>query len=398
MAANSSTGTQDFTTTDFGGGTPKGVILIGTYADADGVVHDDAGMVFGAADGTRERMITGNAEDGQASTDTARDQDSLIFQLSNPGGTAVNGAATFDSFITNGVRIDWSDVPTDQILITAILFGGSDFECRADHHRVGADDVLTDNTDPGFEPDAIIFFQIDNTWSAGSATGRFNIGMAVNDGLPTQISQEWHSSNNAGTSAVNMTLKKGFVSNLRDSNDVIEVVEFDANGFSTITRQGSPTNVDIGYFAMRFGGREVRLNGFDSPVATGNFSLDKIGSKPQFVMLLLSMMPEYNRTINTGDAGAFGISTFTKDAEFCNAFADEDAADTSNCQSVSDDQAITLHAHDGTLAFGGTFVSMDADGFTLNLPTTVDTTIRKWWCLSVGSAPAPRLVNGGLVQ
>ena len=154
-AANLATGTQDFTTTDLGGLTPVGALFIITKATADGTPADHAIVGIGAATGSSERWACSvTSEHGVSATDTNRRAmtDECVCLISEGTGT-VDGEADFDSFITNGVRINWGNAPASAYLVTVLLLAGTDTSAYAGVFTGHAStNGVTDVTDPGFQP------------------------------------------------------------------------------------------------------------------------------------------------------------------------------------------------------------------------------------------------------
>src|SRR5690348_17784574 len=101
VAANTSTGTQDITTTDLGGLTPKAVLLIVTRAVTDGTAADGAGWYMGASDGTNEWTQGYEEQHAQATMNNAEEQDTTANRIMTIyDGTAadvVDATANFDS-------------------------------------------------------------------------------------------------------------------------------------------------------------------------------------------------------------------------------------------------------------------------------------------------------------
>ena len=125
VAANTSTGTQDFTVAGFG--TPKGAIFLVSYGTANGTAVNHAMLSVGFTDGTRQRAIgirVENAVVGGSDTGNIESSTACILTALNSADTT-DGVATFDSWITDGVRVNWTDAPPSAYLVTCILFGGS---------------------------------------------------------------------------------------------------------------------------------------------------------------------------------------------------------------------------------------------------------------------------------
>ena len=121
-AATTSVETQDFTISGFG--TPKAAMFIVTKGVTDNTAAAGAMMAVGFTDGTRDKCGTVHAKDANATsvTEATFSTAHCIFLIDDTGTLAT---ATFDSWITDGVRIDWADAPPSAYLVTVVCFWGS---------------------------------------------------------------------------------------------------------------------------------------------------------------------------------------------------------------------------------------------------------------------------------
>ena len=124
-----------------------------------------------------------------------------------------------------------------------------------------------------------------------------------------------------------------------------------------------------------------------TPTSTGNDSEAGPGFTPQFVMMLPTMAEAASTIYWDALGGGFGISTFDDDDEYCNSINYEDEVATSNTQSLSDDKAANLPDDDGSQGVEASFVSFDANGWTLNY-TAVKANAKLWPYLAIGEAAA----------
>jgi hypothetical protein len=149
-----------------------------------------------------------------------------------------------------------------------------------------------------------------------------------------------------------------------------------ANGIDLNVVDGN-CNVDVHVLLLKFDTINVSVNSFDSPTSTGNDSQTGPNFKPQAVILGLSDNTAVD-TVTAANVAGHGISGFTGDSEFCNSWSDEDAADPTNTQSLSDNTAVNLADDDGTNLHTASFTSMDSTGFTLNYSAASGTAL-KWF-------------------
>ena len=132
VACSTSGGTQDITTTDLGGLTPKAAIFILSSATADGTAANHAQMSIGATDGTSQWATTSIIRNGQTTSDVySRSSNTRVFQILNTTTGALSGDAEFSSWLTNGIRINWTDSIGTAFLFTVVFFAGSDLSVKA---------------------------------------------------------------------------------------------------------------------------------------------------------------------------------------------------------------------------------------------------------------------------
>ena len=368
-AATTSVETQDFTISGFG--TPKAAMFIVTKGVTDNTAAAGAMMAVGFTDGTRNKCGTISAKDANATsdTDTTFDTDSCIL-LADDTGTLAD--AVFDSWITDGVRIDWTDAPPSAYLVTVVLFGGSDIaDVYASHYRAAATGNTLDITAPGFQPTDLLTVLAHDFVAPCLCLG------AVHDDGASTVTQACtiYSSRNArqnGENAGYTTETYGSLI-LRTDGTLFGTQSysaFDSNGFSATTGGSAAASQDVIYLALRITNHDSYVGTFTTPTSTGNDAQTGPGFKPQFVLQLPTNHAALNTNYSTGEGGTFGVSVIDDTNQFSNMIADEDGAATTDTESQADDQAVVLHDDDGTGLFATAFVSFDTNGFTQNFTAT----------------------------
>jgi len=273
-AANTSTGTQGFTYTGFG--TPKAALFIVTEGTQNGLAIHSAVFCMGATDGTRQRSACISSEHSVTTSDTYNRamNDQTIFIL-NPTDGTVEGEADFDSWITDGIRIDWTNAPSAR-LVTVVLFGGSNLTAYVnDFTSSSTEDGTTDVTDPGFEPDQLITF---GTRSAindtSNSEGDFTLGIVDNGTTVKQYSTNISFRDAQGSSSMHAVYTDNYALwNVTTSlQGAIEIGSFDSDGFTSTTRTAADGNTAI-YLALNYDGAVDHWAGpIDSAGSTGDES------------------------------------------------------------------------------------------------------------------------------
>lgn len=389
--APTTTGNTDFTTTDLGGLTPSGVLVFSSGADTDNVAEDATHMGIGFTDGTEEATVgcymrNGNAthESNHFHTDT---------QTQTLSTNQLFSEANVVSFITNGVRLNFTDAPSSAHFITIVFFAGTDIaEVQVDTFNIAnAQNGTASISTMGGTPDIVFCMNQRQTFPAESAPGdgRFSFGVAVNDGSQTQRCTAFYTPRAQSTSLCNATIRNNRFGVCYFNSSVewtVELTSFDSNGYTVTTRDGTSGGRSISCMAIRLAGdSEAWVGDADPPTSTGSDSITGVGFEPSFVLQGMTMMQTANSNITTGDSGSFGFSTMTTDDQISNAWACEDGASTENAQSLSDNQAVRFTDDAGTETFAATLTSFDSDGWTQNY-SAADSTQRLWWGLAIGTA------------
>lgn len=396
VASNTGTGTQDITVTDFG--TPKAALFFINYAITDGTAADHAGVTYGATDGTNEWCVHGTSEHGQATTDTDSEITATKCVIINLPGTAnADGEATFSAWITDGVRINWTNAPAAAYLLTVVLFGGDDLSAF-----VGSQ-VMTDTenatatvSDVGFEAH-LVFSAVSDFRNAGSLVGVHNrngFGVVHNDGA-AGITQRSHGiRNDNGGAADNvgniMSTTHGAVISFGGSTDWGASYDaFTSSGFDITELDGGGNNSLVHYLCLAGASpSDFAVGTYTTPTSTGNDSITGVGFTPQMMILGMTLLEAADQNRTDARAGSTGVSVFDTSAEFSTTYGMEDGADPTNTQSLSDDTAVNIPLHDGAAGVVGAYSAMEADGAQLNFSAVHANAKYFWWAAIKAEAPA----------
>lgn len=371
---NTGTGTQDITGS-LGGLTPKAALFFVTRATVNGTAAAHIAISIGAATGvSNEWAYTGNGEDGQATTDYQHTNASnRCILLTDPGVSTVDMDAEFSTFITDGVRINITTASSAYKGI-CVLFAGSDLSTHANNVADVGDSTDTESnvTAPGFEPDLVFACLTDGPLDTSGSSIELSFGICHNGVSITERCILLRNQNGEAAGDPKFWLNTGFsgghISAAGGADWDLEIDSFDASGFSMFTRNGGGNNSGVGYLALAFAGAVgISLNTEATPTSIGNSSTTNPGFTPQAVIGVQTYGQSVDTEIdNTSDAGAWGIAAFTANTELCVAVADEDAAATTNTQSHINTKSIDVPNDDGSVALTADFVSMDANGYTLD--------------------------------
>lgn len=403
--SNLALGNQDITDASFGGGIPKACILLWSNAIADGVAASNARSSYGMATGaSNQGCMSFNSEDAQVVTSDCRCDLELdkIIDIRNPGSSTVEGVAVFVSFITDGIRIEWTDTAPVAGLITVVLLGGDDFQAHVDNYALGALGSTVDTTAPGFQPNVVLSFSV---FANGSNSLRIGTGIAWDDeGSITQILWADHHNNSSNPTDVTQAIFNNIGGGLKNRTDGtnpffgILFSDFDANGFTTEVTQADASPASHLYLAMDFGPNPVFFGTYVTPASTGD-DAEAVGFKPQLAFLfILEQVVAFNTQTR---GGSEGVAVFNETSEFCQSISDEDGLDPTvnptNTRSRSSAKALDVPDGSGTLEAVATLASFDDDGYTLNY-TIVPSTQRAYLQFIIGTDPVAPAVTPALIN
>lgn len=383
VACSTNPTTQDITISGFG--TPVAAIFIPVAADSDGAARDNSVIGIGYTDGTRNRALSFEDEHLQGTTDPGSSQSTTacVQILDGTGGNIQDGVAAFSAWITDGVRINWSNAPTNAYLMTVILIGGTDASVYVGSIALGTtQDSSVDVTDPGFEPDIVM--------GGPNLANAFSFGFIHNDraGGIQQMSLCHTPRSGRPSSEHNFTVRSDYgliaASAVNSISYAGEFGSFDSSGFSITTRLGGTSNTFY-YIAIRTGSSPVvdsKVYLYSTPTGTGSADDTGAGFKPQF-MLYLTGLAEAVSTIYTDSlASSFGLATITAASQHHQTVSQEDNLGDTNTQSLSDDQAVNLPLANGGAGMAATFSAFISTGVTLSW-SDVESAAKKWIVLAV---------------
>ncbi len=387
QAARTSTGTQDFTSTGFG--TPVAAICSATTGTANGTKVDHAIIGFGATDGTRQWSVSGRSQDNVATDATAHKANTAdLLHMVDTGGTTFI-RFQFSSWITDGLRINYSVAPAAAVLVNCTLIGGPGVS-NAYASTVTTPSTINTGTvvtAPNFQPDVLIgAVSGSSTFNDSSAAGNvISIGFATRAGSNPhpQNTLAFNDVNGGSTSDPRLRLENGYVGRDHNGTVGIEMQDVTSQGFTAVTRDTGSART-MGYLVLKFNGLSFKSLTMDSPTATGSKAYTGIGFTPQFGIMALGSNSASNSSATDATAEVWGFSMFTPVAQASTAIWSDDGQSTSNTESVTHNQPVFLRK-DAATFFDGTFTSFTYDTVTFSF-ATVDSTTRKWFGLFISGS------------
>lgn len=243
----------------------------------------------------------------------------------------------------------------------------------------------------GFQPDLVIFTGHENP-SEGRISGlRWFLGMAkssteqwVNaifnaDGAATQACKHW-------ASDVNCIFAQDGGSGIGYQADFVSM---DSDGFTVNWSDIASTARIVGYIAIKGGGQlQLKLGKFMMNSSTGNQAVTGLGFSPKALLFCNCLVGSTEETINANSHLGIGFAVSSSQR---GAFASggKDGNDVSEENSYLETDKCILQITPQTspvVKYSADFVSMDSDGFTINV--TVASGSPEIFYLAIGGCSA----------
>lgn len=324
VALNTSTGTQDITISGLGAASEiKAAMFICTSATGGIAIEDHANLSVGFTDGTTHRVVSNNSDDdvGTVDANSRSATDEVIMIINNAGGIDIE--ATFDSFITDGVRIN---IGNDGAAVdcSVILWAGTGISAEVGEFTLDSSVSSTVSPTVGFEFEHMIAIMPHPTNAfADTATDDWGIGfgMCNNDGggAFTQGALAYHETTGdaSGNPLAGHFTDRVCASVLDASGSAGiettgEVTAASSSSFTVTTRDAGVSGADVAFLILSYGGGQHWVDGDQlAPTSNGVFSVTDVGFKPQFVMVGIGNIEPGNSLTSGGtQSGIFAVGAF----------------------------------------------------------------------------------------
>lgn len=365
-----------------GGKTPKAVIIVGGAAgDNDTTETVDARMSIGfAVNGGAQSVHSCVSRDAQTSTtDHIRYRTNAVLRAGDT--TAGFLLASVNSWLTNGVRLNFSAVAGTARRYFAILIAGDDVQANAGIITFATDtDPTYDVTAPGFTPDLVLLSSNCAASAVDSNNNIFGIlfGAAVNGGgQACVVLKEAHGVASGGqpTQAIydnvahaSMAASTGVIAQTGVVND------FDASGFSLDLTGSTLANENVAYLALSFGGAGVHLQSFAVPTATGPEAFTGCGFLPQAAIIGASSRATANASsFNASDCVSIGLGATDGYSERAQSIRIHDTADPTDTAELCSPNALAVGTQTDPDATRATFDYFASDELGLDFGAVTGT-------------------------
>lgn len=383
------TGTVDFTVADFG--TPTAAMFFLSYATTDGTLREATYFrSIGFTDGTNDRCVAGGSQDGAGTSVTGRSSsDAFCVMQCNEESGASDKTGAFNSWITNGVRLDWTvTTGSAAMTIVCVLFKGTSDVTVGTITPNATENGTAAISSLSYEPDFIFFgCNGDDIAAGGSANNVFSFGCAANEASINQRATFGYDEDAQGTMdsgvyvSTNRCCGQFFNGSVSWS---AELTAFAANGFTITTRGGATGSDDMIYFAIGSSGISFDLQTIDS---TTTATTKKYSTSFQTDAIIGNMT--FASAIDTAEGTDRNVSFAASngDGEYSIGGASLNGASTSDTYNITNAKVVDFN-------YGASWAdsliadvdSYDSDGITFNW-TDVDGSARYGWALILGGAP-----------
>lgn len=228
------------------------------------------------------------------------------------------------------------------------------------------------STDPGFQPKALFTFAGLQTSDGAATDAQWSLG--VSDGTNTR-SAGWNSDHNTASSDVTRYFSSTEQLRLMTAGSITANVtstltSLDATGFTQNWTTLTTTSPKYNYLAL--GGSDLsnaKVGSFSANVSTGNQSVTGLGFQPDIVFLFVTLQTAAGSS-NNNSQYCFGVM-HSSGQWVMGGKAQQNQATMNTSRFFQNDRCAIVQATvANTYVWEASYVSMDSDGFTINIVTT----------------------------
>ncbi len=228
-------------------------------------------------------------------------------------------------------------------------------------------------TDPGFQPSALFAWSGLQTSTGGVADAQWSLGVAGSS--TTELMAGKNSDDNTASSDVSRVFQTTtFIRNLTAGTNTTNVdatlTSFDASGFTLNFNTLTTTSPIYNYLAL--GGADItntKSGSFSANASTGSQAVTGIGFQPDIVFLFATIITAAGQANNTNQY-CFGVMTNSNQWVF-GGKAQNAQATMNTSRLFYNTKVVALQATaSNSIFFDAQYVSLDSDGFTINITTT----------------------------
>lgn len=339
--------TQDFTISGFG--TPTAALFIMGRPESDSGNWFLDALSLGMTDGTQEYCMGHQVYNNLTTSDTARrfDNDRVLQYFSTTG--IQYGAASFNSWITDGVRLNLDDAFIYSFLVTVVLFKGSDLDVVVHAVNMGTSTSEQTYNSAGFEPQAVIGMMTGDSSYGHNDDVENAIGFAglrPDDGTLDQFGTYIYSEDGVSTTNNKEHYESGKF--LAANFGTVTINSFESDGFKYQCSASAGSGI-MAFMCLAIGDKgRITLNpDEDTPGSASVYSYDSRGRKDGLLILGTDRLSPSGTTVTTNCYGlTIGAAGDHGGTAACHSWANEDGVSTSDCQSRTESGKIIRQVYD----------------------------------------------------
>lgn len=406
VTASASTGNQDITVTGFG--TPKVAMFIfyvpGTDEDTF-VSHRRTSIGAATSSDVGDQWAFGEMnEDSLASSDTGHvsNEGKVVYAVNI--NRAVFAQASFVSFITDGVRINWTQASAQKL--TVLMWGGTEVNATVSAGSTPSSAGGTTTYTTGHKNTLLFLYsQGETTWRSAGTANTCNDWMcwASSDGYVSNfgcgdIDNAANGDPRGGYSDTHFWYMYTPFGQFKYLIDNFTSTSFD------LTDAGADQNANwFGYVSIDLGGwSSFGEGGVDTPTSTGDWERSGFGFAPQFIVGLQmgegTVAGENTESLHASDLDGVSCRTILaagkeNDVAFSHFHHYEDNSASMNVNTIYS-TAKPLRSWDdtgSTKLCEGSVSAWGSDGITFNLTTAGQAT----WLNYIAFGDTPSTGGGG---
>jgi hypothetical protein len=404
FAARTTAGSQDLTTTDLAGATPKGVIVKFGGGVTSNTERTHARISLGWADATTQLALLSQCEDAQATTDCDSWQETgMVGAILNIDRTILCSMTA--TLIANGVRLTQAAGCDQAYLGEVILWSGSDVQFKTTtFNGPGVLDSATAVNTVGFEPDIVVAgkTRLASFVTGGQPSYSMNLSLAINPdgGSLVQHGLVVVSQNGQvnGDGAARVTTDRMWTLDVKTDDGAFQWQSYNSAGFSALNTSVA-NNEAVGIAGISVNDAvPIYLAHIQTPSAAnaGVISYPNLGFRPQFSWIWMHGLQTTNTIVGavsaTDDPTILGMVSHDSSSTFSTATLTQDGAASSPLmKSIARTGGFAMHDSTGAVAWRGT-IGHHSSGITVDYVINPGGSQKVWDLLAVGGAGG---VGGG---
>jgi hypothetical protein len=389
-SADTSGPDQSFTGFGF---SPKVVMMAGVSNTSSSSIATHGAFTFGAAMGSSlEASVSYWDQDNVGasnSTDTTqRSTSTKIFSQEEDVDTTIESEADLKTLDSDGFTIDWTTNSATQTEIAYLAFGVKNPSIpryyKGSFDKATATGNQTVSHSLGVQPKAIIFWSTINTSEAATADAQISLGMTVGPGSGNSSSISGAADGSVATSNTSSRIADKAITMVQQGEATLG--EADLSSWSNSNFVLNWTTANASAYKIHFlaiGGDDVsaELVSWTKNNSVANQAVTGAGFQPDVVFHMNAQAV----TVGSSAAGltnAFGVMDKNGN-QWAMTFdsLDNQAISDSGKAQVSDNALIDSDKATAAIIQKLNYVSMDSDGFTVNVNTTTATAPVRSLCL-----------------